>query len=256
MSTIRRHPSTAFDRVRRFALVHLALVFVVSCSNDAKILDSTPIPTIAPTGSRLVCGPVGNGRTDVVQALLRSRLDAFGDVSFTTTGGRVTIEMPRAVTEQVAAAICRPPRFELRPVLATAGPGSQPAGSVVTADAGTFAGADRNLVLGPAAVSGASVTSAKAVARAGAVVVDVELADDALARFNDLARRCSNADDSCPTSQIAIVFDDRVISAPRVQAPSFSATLQISSLSTAEATLLVDSLDGDRLAGFTLLALR
>jgi len=34
------------------------------------------------------------------------------------------------------------------------------------------------------------------------------------------------------------------------------ATLQNSSLSTAEATLLVDSLDGDRLAGFTLLDLR
>jgi preprotein translocase subunit SecD len=46
--------------------------------------------------------------------------------------------------------------------------------------------------------------------------------------WNTLAAECYNASATCPTRQLAIVLDGEVISAPTVQQPSFSGSVEIS----------------------------
>ena len=62
----------------------------------------------------------------------------------------------------------------------------------------------------------------------GQWVVDVGLRSDGEATWNSLARTCSPPSATCPTGQLAIVLDDVIQSAPVVQSPEFSGTVQIS----------------------------
>ncbi len=62
----------------------------------------------------------------------------------------------------------------------------------------------------------------------GQWVVDVGLRSDGEAAWNSLARTCSPPSATCPTGQLAIVLDDVIQSAPVVQSPEFSGSVQIS----------------------------
>jgi hypothetical protein len=57
--------------------------------------------------------------------------------------------------------------------------------------------------------------------------VTVTLADGDLATFNGLARICFEKQPACPTKTIAIVFADRVQSAPAVMEPEFSNEISV-----------------------------
>ncbi len=79
------------------------------------------------------------------------------------------------------------------------------------------------LQLGPAALTGSGVSSARATFEQGEWLVRVEFTGDGIDAFNALAAQCYQASDPtvCPSGQIAITLDGEVQSAPTVQAPEF-----------------------------------
>lgn len=79
-------------------------------------------------------------------------------------------------------------------------------------------------------------------AGARGVAVDVTLEAKDLERFNGLARKCFDKDVSCPTQQIAIVYDDKVLSAPTVQAPTFAGSISITAGDEDVLRVLLDDL--------------
>lgn len=106
------------------------------------------------------------------------------------------------------------------------GSGLQPGQTVLS-------GAKDGLVylLGPAEATGEVFSSDASVQiDQGAWVVTANLrgGSNGEALWNSLAARCFAGGADCPTKQIAIILDGEVISAPVVQVPSFSGSVQIS----------------------------
>jgi preprotein translocase subunit SecD len=98
-------------------------------------------------------------------------------------------------------------------------------------------------LLGPAGATGEVFTNeATADVDAGSWAVTANLRDGAAGEdiWNALAKKCYDGGAECPTKQIAISLDGEVISAPVVQAPSFTnGTVQITgSFTEKEATEL------------------
>lgn len=86
-------------------------------------------------------------------------------------------------------------------------------------------------LLGPPGATGEVFSSDASVEINGAswvVVANLRGGAQGEDLWNSLAARCFAGGSDCPTKQIAIVLDTEVISAPVVQAPSFSGTVQIS----------------------------
>jgi preprotein translocase subunit SecD len=74
--------------------------------------------------------------------------------------------------------------------------------------------------------------------------VYVGLSPEGSATFNEFAAECYSSTDACPTSQLAIVLNGEVVSAPTVQEPSFGEELTIAGrFSEAEARELAQILD-------------
>ncbi len=86
-------------------------------------------------------------------------------------------------------------------------------------------------LLGPAEATGEVFSSDASVqVDQGAWVVTANLRGGATGEdlWNSLAARCFAGGADCPTKQVAIILDGAVISAPVVQVPSFSGSVQIS----------------------------
>ena len=86
-------------------------------------------------------------------------------------------------------------------------------------------------LVGPVAAKGdVFEKQAKAEINNGGWVVVVTLRGGADGEdvWNALAKKCFDGGSECPTKQIAIVLDGKVISAPVVQTPNFSGNVQIS----------------------------
>jgi preprotein translocase subunit SecD len=74
--------------------------------------------------------------------------------------------------------------------------------------------------------------------------VFVGLSREGSAAFNEFAAECYSSTDACPTSQLAIVLNGEVVSAPTVQEPSFGEELTITGqFSEAEAREFAQILD-------------
>jgi preprotein translocase subunit SecD len=98
-------------------------------------------------------------------------------------------------------------------------PNDPTANAVLEGDAGTV------FLVGPAGASGQVFNNdASADITTGSWVVTVGLRDGALGEdlWNALTTKCFNREPSCPTGQIAIVLDGKVISAPVVQEAVFT----------------------------------
>ena len=90
---------------------------------------------------------------------------------------------------------------------------------------------DALYLVGPAAANGEVFEKeAKAEINNGGWVVVVTLRSgaDGEDKWNALARTCFDGGATCPTKQIAIALDGKVISAPVVQTPQFDGNVQIS----------------------------
>ena len=77
--------------------------------------------------------------------------------------------------------------------------------------------------LGPAEATGEILSGASAVIQGvGQWAVGVQVRGDRIDEFNAIAAECFNGAPTCPTRQLAIVLDGRVVSAPSINAPSFN----------------------------------
>ncbi len=79
-------------------------------------------------------------------------------------------------------------------------------------------------ILGPAEATGEILSGASAqIQGVGTWVVGVEVRGSRIGDFNTIAGACFNGAPTCPTRQLAIVLDGKVVSAPSINAPSFAA---------------------------------
>ena len=104
--------------------------------------------------------------------------------------------------------------------------GLQPGQEVLVAAKG-----DAVYLVGPVAATGKvfEKQASPEISNGGWVVtVSLRGGADGEDLWNSLARKCYAGDASCPTKQIAIVLDGKVISAPVVQTPNFNGNVQIS----------------------------
>jgi preprotein translocase subunit SecD len=80
-------------------------------------------------------------------------------------------------------------------------------------------------LLGPTELTGETLASASAGLDQSGIAWQVnpvfKAGADGIDRFNAVAAKCVAADPTCPTSQLAIVLDSEVISAPTIQQPEF-----------------------------------
>lgn len=78
--------------------------------------------------------------------------------------------------------------------------------------------------LGPAEATGEILSGASAQLQGvGQWAVGVEVRSSRIDEFNAIAEQCFNGAATCPTQQLAIVLDGKVVSAPSINAPSFAA---------------------------------
>lgn len=100
-------------------------------------------------------------------------------------------------------------------------------------------------LLGPPYATGSEFENATVVAdgETGLWLVDTAMTRDGLEAFNQLAALCYSAEPACPSSQIAIVFDDVVVSAPRVLIDAFENEIEFSSFDEDDATALADAIN-------------
>ncbi len=79
-------------------------------------------------------------------------------------------------------------------------------------------------ILGPAEATGEILSGASArIEGVGTWIVGVEVRGNRIDDFNTIAGKCFNGAPTCPTRQLAIVLDGKVVSAPSINAPSFAA---------------------------------
>jgi preprotein translocase subunit SecD len=165
-------------------------------------------------------------------AVVERRIDAL-DVDATVAGerGLVVVELAAddpAVADEVTAAVEARGELLFRPVLASVPDGELPvtppgdddpdAPVELADDAGTV------YSLGPAEGTGDMVESAEG--RLGAsgqseVALVLRPGDDGIDAFNRTAAACNTAEPTCPSSQLAIVLDSVVQSAPMIQEPAY-----------------------------------
>ena len=115
--------------------------------------------------------------------------------------------------------------------VATTVPGTDPVTGLAPGQT-VYAGQKDGLIylLGPAGATGEVFTNeASAQIDAGGWAVSVNLRDGAAGEdlWNALAKKCFEGGEDCPSKQIAISLDGKVISAPVVQAASFNGSVQI-----------------------------
>jgi preprotein translocase subunit SecD len=76
--------------------------------------------------------------------------------------------------------------------------------------------------LGPTEATGEILRGARAeLYQLGQWQVAVQVRGDRIGEFNEIAATCYSGGPTCPTRQLAIVLDGRVVSAPSINAPSF-----------------------------------
>lgn len=184
-----------------------------------------------------------------VRDLVRDQLEATGiaEPDVRVEGTNVIVDLP-GVRDQAEAleAVSVSGIVDLRPVLAvgTGEPSEDP-----SADGAVLLGIDgASYTVGPSGAQGDVFVRKSAGVdidpQTGAWLVNVDLSGGGEADWNVLAAECFNATPSCPTGQLAIVLDNVVQSAPRVNQPSFSGGVSITgSFTEDEARSLADVLN-------------
>lgn len=182
-------------------------------------------------------GEAEESALDVAVEVIRNRVDSLGvaEPEIVRQGSTVVVNLP-GVTEQQRAIdlVSVTGKVLMRPVLENR-PGGAPTvipGEDIDPNAPVTLTDDRGnaYVLGPSLGTGEVLKNdATADIFDGQWVVLVGLRPGAEGRdiWNAAAQQCFSATPVCPTRQLAIVLDDRVISAPVVQTPSFDNEVQI-----------------------------
>lgn len=186
---------------------------------------------------------------EFVRDLVRDQLESSGiaEPDVRVEGVNVIVDLPGVRDqEQALAAVAVSGIVDLRPVLAVgigeptddpAAPGAVlPGIDGITYTVGA-SGAQGDVFVRKSA--GVDIDP-----QTGAWLVTVDLSPSGEGSWNVLASQCFTGASTCPTGQLAIVLDDVVQSAPRVNQPSFSGGVSITgSFTEAEARSLADVLN-------------
>lgn len=181
-----------------------------------------------------------------VRDLVRDQLESTGiaEPDVRVEGANVIVDLP-GVRDQAEAleAVSVSGIVSLRPVLTCAGGTPDEAAGqseLPTLDGGTC-------IVGPSDATGEVFVRKSAgvdLDQQGRWVVAVDLSNTGQNQWNALATQCYNGTAACPTTQLAIVLDDVIQSAPVVQTPNFPGSVQISgSFTEDEARSLADVLN-------------
>lgn len=184
-----------------------------------------------------------------VRDLVRDQLEATGiaEPDVRVEGNNVIVDLP-GVRDQAEAleAVSVSGIVDLRPVLAVGAgePSDDP-----SADGAVLSSIDGlSYTVGPSGAQGDVFVRKSAGVdidpQTSGWVVNVDLSGSGESDWNALAAECFSATPSCPTGQLAIVLDDVVQSAPRVNQPAFSGGVSITgSFTEEEARSLADVLN-------------
>lgn len=167
-----------------------------------------------------------------VRDLVRDQLESTGiaEPDVRVEGSNVIVDLPGVRDQEDAlAAVSVSGIVDLRPVLAV-GVGEPSADP--SADGAVLPGIDgAAYTVGPSGAQGDVFVRKSAGVdidpQTGAWLVTVDLSSSGEGDWNALAAQCFSATAACPTGQLAIVLDDVVQSAPRVNQPSFSGGVSI-----------------------------
>lgn len=181
-------------------------------------------------------GEAEDAAIDVAVEIIRSRVDSLGvaEPEIVRQGSTIVVNLPGVDDQQRAIDLVSVTgKVLLRPVLENR-PGEVPPALDGPTDPSaqvTLSDNDGNVfVLGPSLGTGELLENdAQADIFDGQWVVIVGLRPGAEGRdvWNAAAAQCYAGSATCPSRQLAIVLDDRVISAPVVQTPSFDDEVQI-----------------------------
>jgi preprotein translocase subunit SecD len=184
-----------------------------------------------------------------VRDLVRDQLESTGiaEPDVRVEGTNVIVDLPGVRDqEQALAAVSVSGIVDLRPVLSVAA--ADTSADLATASA-VLPGIDGlSYLVGPSGAQGDVFVRKSAGVeidpQTGAWLVTVDLSSGGESQWNVLASQCFAAASTCPTGQLAIVLDDVVQSAPRVNQPSFSGGVSITgSFTEDEARSLADVLN-------------
>lgn len=192
-----------------------------------KQMGTTATTTTLPTGATTTSGPVGATTTTLPTGATTTTSPAA------TSGGPGSVR--RAANTTIPATTITTDTTITTPAAVDAAPPTTVSG-VTDSITTTEDDRDRDVVLpgqegefvylvGPTGATGKVFNNnAKAEISNGSWVVVVSLRDGAEGadQWNALATACFNGTDVCPSKQLAIVLDGKVISAPTVQEPVFS----------------------------------
>lgn len=184
-----------------------------------------------------------------VRDLVRDQLESTGiaEPDVRVEGSNVIVDLPGVRDQaQALAAVSVSGIVDLRPVLAVGfgAPSDDPG-----ADGATLLGIDgATYTVGPPGAQGDVFVRKSAGVniddQTGGWLVNVDLTRSGEADWNALAAQCFSGAPTCPTGQLAIVLDNVVQSAPRVNQPTFSGGVSITgSFTEEEARSLADVLN-------------
>ncbi|MGA1052070.1 MAG: protein translocase subunit SecD [Ilumatobacteraceae bacterium] len=186
---------------------------------------------------------------EFVRDLVRDQLESSGiaEPDVRVEGANVIVDLPGVRDqEQALAAVAVSGIVDLRPVLAV---GIGDVTDDPDAPGAVLPGLEGiTYTVGPSGAQGDVFVRKSAGVdldpQTGAWLVTVDLSSTGEGSWNVLASQCFAAASTCPTGQLAIVLDDVVQSAPRVNQPSFSGGVSITgSFTEAEARSLADVLN-------------
>ena len=187
-------------------------------------------------GISVILAPETDGATGedltFVRDLVRDQLESTGiaEPDVRVEGANVIVDLPGVRDQADAlAAVSVSGIVDLRPVYAVGAgePSADPA-----ADGAVLGGIDGvAYTVGPSGAQGDVFVRKSAGVdidpQTGAWLVTVDLSGSGETDWNALASQCFSATAACPTGQLAIVLDNVVQSAPRVNQPSFSGGVSI-----------------------------
>ena len=179
-----------------------------------KQMGTTATTTTLPTGATTTSGPVGATTTTLPTGVTTTTSPAA------TSGGPGSVR--RAANTTIPATTIAAPPTTVSGVTdsITTTEDDRDRDVVLPGQEGEFV-----YLVGPTGATGKVFNNnAKAEISNGSWVVVVSLRDGAEGadQWNSLATACFNGTDVCPSKQLAIVLDGKVISAPTVQEPVFS----------------------------------
>ena len=145
-----------------------------------------------------------------------------------------------------------PAPVQVRPLLAAcSADGTARSGTPVIGETAALAwtspDGDRVCITGPAADGdGPLFTNAEVQALDGTFFVSASIVDTGANAFNALTAACYQRDSACPTGQLAVTVEGRVLSVATVQTPTFEGSVQFAFATEADAQRFVDAVNSGR----------